>query len=243
MSPGAFAENRDRDRGRDRGREPEEPFGAAVILIELTDNDIELQVFADAFDWTRVQIFDPRDRKIFDVGARGRLRRQGGMSEIVFASEPSHYLVDEDNFDEPIVDFLRRWPAGVYEFEGRRTMGQPDIESEAVLSHVLPALPEVLAPAEDAVVPFDQPLLIAWTPVTEQFTGEDGTLPTFGDGTVTIIEYQVIVNQEAPSACRAVDRRWHAPVTDQPPGRRDRDHDSAGSAGAGRDLRDRNSRD
>ena len=72
--------------------EAEMPFGAAVIIIELTDNDIELQVFADAFDWTRVEIFDPMERKVFDVKARGRLRRQGGMSELFWASGPSHYL-------------------------------------------------------------------------------------------------------------------------------------------------------
>ena len=30
--------------------EDEAPFGAAVVLIELTDEDIELQIFADAFD-------------------------------------------------------------------------------------------------------------------------------------------------------------------------------------------------
>lgn len=31
-----------------------------------------------------------------------------------------------------------------------------------------------------------------------QFTGEDGELVPVGDGTVTIIEYQVIVNQKSP---------------------------------------------
>ena len=188
----------------------EEPFGAAVIIIELTDNDIELQVFADAFDWTRLQIFDPRERLIFDTKARGRLRRQGGLSEITWASEPSHYLNDEDNYDEEVEDFLSRWPEGYYEFEGERVDGLGPLDSEAYLSHVLAALPEVRLPGatdvtenedgdEIALVPFNHRLTIAWDPITEQYTGEDGTLEPAGDGTVTIIEYQVIVNQETPS--------------------------------------------
>jgi hypothetical protein len=179
--------------------ENETPFGAAVIIIELTDNDIELQVFADAFDWNRLQIFDPKERLVFETKARGKLRRQGGLSELAFASEPSHYLDDEDDYDEEVEDFLRRWPEGYYEFEGRRLDGLGRLDSEAWLSHVLAAIPVVTAPEEDAVVPYDEPLLISWDPVTEQYTGEDGTLPTFGDGTATIVEYQVIVAQETPS--------------------------------------------
>lgn len=168
----------------------EEPFGAAVIIIELTDNDIELQVFADAFDWKRLQIFDPNERLIFDTKARGRLRRQDGLSELAFASEPSHYLVDEDDYDEDIEDFLRRWPQGDYEFEGRRVDGLGPLDSEAYLSHVLAALPEVTSPEEEATVPFDEPLLIEWGEVKTSFF--DDAVP------VDVIEYQVIVNQETP---------------------------------------------
>lgn len=186
-----------------------DPFGAAVVIIELTDNDIELQVFADAFDWTRLRVFDPNERLIFDTRGRGRLIRQGGLSEIVWASEPSHFLEDEPDFDESVEDFLRRWPAGHYEFEGKRVRGLGELESEAELTHVLAALPEVELPNtvgvivnedgdEIALVPYDQPLLIAWEPITEQYTGEDGELEPVGDGTVTIFEYQVIVNQESP---------------------------------------------
>lgn len=173
----------------DDNDDKEEPFGAAVIIIELTDNDIELQVFADAFDWSRLQIFDPRERLVFDTRARGRLRHQGGLSELAWASEPSHYLIEEDNYDEDVEDFLRRWPEGYYEFEGKRLGGLGDLDSEAYLSHVLADIPVVTAPEEDAVVPADQPLLIQWNPVTRRY---------IGDGPVNIIEYQVIVNQETP---------------------------------------------
>lgn len=166
----------------------EEPLGAAVILIELTDNDIELQLFADAFDWTRLQVFDPRDRSIFDTRSQGRLTRQGGMSELAFASEPSHYLVDEPDFDESVERFLRRWPEGEYEFRAFRR-GLPPLESDAYFSHTLAALSEITSPLEDEEVDPRVPLVIEWERVTERF---------IGDGPIDIIEYQVIVNQEEP---------------------------------------------
>jgi len=168
------------------------PFGAAVMIIELTDNDIELQVFADAFDWKRLEIFDPNERKIFEAGARGRLRRQGGMSEMFWASEPSHYLVDEPEFDEPIEAFLKRWPPGVYDFEGWTGTGV-NIDGEATLSHVLAALPEIVSPVSDTddppVVDPNDVLVIDWEPVTTRFDGP---------GAVEIFEYQVILDQVDP---------------------------------------------
>lgn len=172
--------------------EDEIPFGAAVMIIELTDNDIELQVFADAFDWERLEIFDPNERKVFDAKARGRLKRQGGMSEMFWASEPTHYLEDEPDFDEPVEAFLRRWPEGAYEFEGTTGTGV-EIDGEAMFSHVMPALPEILAPVsgddEPPVVDPNNHLVIAWEPVTTQFIGE---------GPVEIFEYQVILDQVEP---------------------------------------------
>jgi hypothetical protein len=173
----------------------ETPFGAAVVIIELTDNDIELQVFADAFDWNRLKVFDPNERLFFDTRARGRLVRQGGLSELVWASQPSHYVVDEDDYDEDVEDFLARWPEGCYEFEATRLDGLGPLDSEAYLSHVLAELPEVTAPEEDAIVPSDEPLLISWGAVTTQYMSDDP---------VEVFEYQVIVNQEAP----ARDQPW-----------------------------------
>jgi len=173
----------------DDGDENETPLGAAVILIELTDNDIELQIFADAFDWRRLQVFDPKDRRIFDTRSRGRLTRQGGLSELIIASEPSHYLEDEPDYDESVEKFLRRWPEGEYEFLAHRTGDLGPLESDAYLSHVMADLPVVLWPLEDAEVDPNATLLIDWDPVTERF---------IGDGPVEIFEYQVIVNQESP---------------------------------------------
>jgi hypothetical protein len=187
-------------------------FGAAVVIIELTDNDIELQVFADSFDWKRLEIFDPNGRKAFDAGARGRLRSQGGMSEMFFASEPSHYLEDEPEFDEPVKAFLDRWPPGEYEFEGSTGLGYK-VEGEAILSHIMPALPDILSPVsatdDPPLVNPDNPLLIDWDPVTTRF---------IGNGPVEIIEYQVILDQVEPERDMAwVDGNTRRALINLPP--------------------------
>lgn len=167
------------------------PFPVAVMIIELTDNDIEIQFFADGH-WGRLQVFDPRDRKVFDGRARGKLRRQNGVSEMFFASVPSHYLEDEPDFDESIEDFLARWPEGEYEFESRSLDGD-DYESEVEFSHRMPALPEISAPVavgeEPVVIDPDLPLLIAWEAVSTDF---------LNGAPVEIVEYQVIVDQVEP---------------------------------------------
>ena len=174
-----------------QGEEGELPFKETGLIIELTDNDIELQVFVDANEWKRLKISDPNERTIFDTRTRGRLKTQG-MSEMHWASEPSHYLVDDPTFDEPIEAFLARFPEGEYEFEGR-TIGGDELEGVAILTHVLPALPEITAPISQTQ---DPPVLdlnnavIAWNPVTETF---------FGSSDIEIVGYQVIVEQVEPS--------------------------------------------
>jgi hypothetical protein len=169
----------------------EQPFGATNIIIETTDNDIELQVFVDGVLWKTLDIFTPDDRRIFNLRTRQNMRRQGGLSELFFASEPTHYLENEPNFDGTIEEFLARFPEGVYEIEGRTGKGG-ELEGEATLTHVLPALPEIIRPVSDGV---DPPVLdrnnivIEWEPVTTRF---------IGDGPVEILEYQVIIDQDEP---------------------------------------------
>lgn len=170
----------------------EQPLGAAVVIIETTDNDIELQVFVDGSpSWKRVEIADPNERRIYNLRTQGRGRRQG-MSELFFASNPSHYLEDEPDFDEPVEAFLRRFPAGTYEIEARLADGG-ELEGDGILTHVLPALPKIVAPVSNSeddppVVDLDN-LVIEWEPVTTRF---------IGDGPVEIIEYQVILDQVDP---------------------------------------------
>ena len=169
------------------------PFKATPIIIELTDNDIELQVFVDGNNWKTLQIVAPDDRTIFHLRTKQILKRQG-MSELHFASEPSNFPVDDvgEIFDaeETVLAFLERFPAGEYEVEASSRDGE--LEGVAILTHVLPALPEILAPVSDdddppLVDPDD--LVIEWEPVTTQWNSVES---------VNIIEYQVILDQVDP---------------------------------------------
>lgn len=186
------------------------PFGVSVLVIELTDNDIQLNAFVDG-EWKQLKMLDPQAREIFGGRATAGLKSQGGLSEMFWASEPTHYLEDQPNFDGTIESFLSRFPEGVYEFEGRTVAGNK-VEGEAVLSHVLPALPEILSPVSDtddppAVDP--ENLVIDWEPVTMNFDG---------DGPVEIDEYQVIVEQADPARVRPwTDGKTRAAVINLPP--------------------------
>ncbi len=169
----------------------EQPFGASVVIIETTDNDIELQTFVDGFEWKNLQVFNPEEKKVLNLTAQRNLRKQGGLSELFFASEPTHYLEDNPDFDGTIKGFLSRFPAGEYEFEGT-TINGGELAGGALLTHVLPALPQIVAPLsynEEPTVVDPYNLVIEWEPVTTRFVG---------DGPVKIIEYQVILDQVDP---------------------------------------------
>lgn len=198
----ARADDDDRDDFDERAfavdpRQPGElPFKAATIIIELTDNDIELQAFVDGNNWRRLAIADPRGERVnFDLMTRRRLGRQG-MSELHFASEPSDFPVDAfgeidpDGAIDTVAAFLVRFPEGGYEMEALTRNGE--LAGVATLTHVLPALPEITAPIPSTDVPpvvDPNNLVIEWEPVTTQF---------LGDGPVDIIEYQVILDQVDP---------------------------------------------
>jgi len=126
-----------------------------------------------------------------------RLKRQG-MSELFFASSPDHFAEDapSEAADEAVREFLRRFPAGGYEFEAE-TIDGGGLGGVGTLTHVLPALPEIVTPVsdtDDPPVADPKDLVIEWEPVTMRF---------IGDGPVTIIEYQVILDQVDPLRAQA----------------------------------------
>ncbi len=171
------------------------PFKATTLIIELTDNDIELQVFVDGNNWERLRIAAPNNQRFFDLRTQRSLGRQG-MSELHFASQPSSFPVDNGGEIDPkgaietVEAFLDQFPAGEYEVAASTPDGE--LQGKATLTHVLPALPEIVTP----ISPTDNPpvvdpkfLVIEWKPVTTRF---------IGDGPVEIIEYQVILDQAEP---------------------------------------------
>lgn len=186
--------------------EDEIPFSKTKILIEFNASaeDVGIQVLLDGEPWKRLQVFNPAERKILDLVARRSLAQQG-LTELFFeSSEPSLAEV-------PLSEFLARFPRGKYEFEGETVEGI-EIEGTAVLSHRIPAGPEIVSP----VSPNDEPplvdpnnLVIEWEPVTEAITGSQK---------LTITGYQVIVEQEEPLRVFSIDLPATATSVMVPPG-------------------------
>ena len=174
----------------------EVPFEVAKVFFQLNDTDGDLGIHAkiDGGPWKRTSITAPNDRAIFVVSTRGKLRRQG-MTELSFESA-------EPTFDEldPAV-FFKRFPEGEYEVEGRGLEGE-ELESEVMLSHVLPAAPGNLLVSglttpddcdEGPLPEVGANVIISWDPVTESH-------PELGrSGDIEITRYEVSVEREEPT--------------------------------------------
>ena len=183
--------------GNHEDDDEEIPFDEAQIFFELnnTDGDLGIHAKIDGEGWKRLKIEDLKERKMLDIKVKGRLRKQG-LTEIFFESA-------EPTFDElDPKDFFKRFPAGTYEIEGITIEGE-ELESEVMLTHVMPAPPVVsingMDAAEDCddelpVVNPNDPVIIEWLPVTMSHPDPDGG----GAGIqppvpVTIHNYEVVV--------------------------------------------------
>jgi hypothetical protein len=155
------------------------PFSRAKIIIEFNSSgpDVGVQVLLDGDPWKRVKIKSPNGNQLLDIISDGNLRKQG-LTELFFeSSEPS---LDE----VPLKEFLARFPEGKYEFEGITVEGD-ELEGEATLTHLIPAGPVIISPAEGDVVAPDS-LVIEWERVTTKIAGS---------GKPKIVSYQVIVER------------------------------------------------
>jgi len=168
-------------------------FDEAELFLELNDTDGDLGIHAsiDGGPWTELQMEGPGERTLLDIVSRGRMRAQG-LTQLAFESA-------EPPFDELApADFFGRFPEGRYEIEGRAQDGR-EIESRAVLSHVLAAPPEnILVSGARAAESCDAemipvvapPVIIDWDPVTESH-------PEIGKrGRITVSRYQLFVERE-----------------------------------------------
>ena len=161
------------------------PFSQNRMIIEFnsTDEDIGVQIFLDAEGWKNVRIVGPDGQEIFEVFARGKLRKQG-MTELFFESE-------EPSLDElPLSEFLARFPEGEYKFFGSTTEGERLIGS-AIFTHNIPEGPAILAPQEDSEVD-PKNVVVRWEPVTTP-------------AGIVIAGYQVIVEGDNPLRSFTVD--------------------------------------
>ena len=171
-------------------------FEEANIYFELNDTDGDLGIHAliDGDPWKRLEIEDPRERKMLNIFVQGRLRRQG-LTELFFESA-------EPTFDELSPErFFRRFPEGEYEIEGTTLDGE-ELESEVFLSHVMPAPADNIyvngtPAAEDCDAPLllendaGEPVLIRWDKVTTSHPEIGKTDPDIDIvGTQFVVEYE-----------------------------------------------------
>jgi len=168
-------------------------FSEAELYIELnnTDGDLGIHASIDGGPYARLEIEDPRERRLLLIKASGLLARQG-LTQLFFESA-------EPKFDElPPEEFFSRFPEGSYKIEALSLSGE-EIEATVVLSHVLaapvdnvtingvPAAENCNATNLPAV---SEPIVIDWDPVTASH-------PELGKpGPVEIARYQFFVERE-----------------------------------------------
>jgi hypothetical protein len=168
----------------DEDDEDEIELEEADIFIEWnsTDDDYGVHIFWDGDPWKRMKVIyegeDDDDEKIvLDVKAKKSLKRQGLTEAFFESAEPT---TDELS----LAKFLRRFPEGEYEFEGRTNDGE-EIEGEAEFTHTLPAPPENLCPEEDDEVSHEG-FTVSFDEVTEDTEGNE----------IEIVFYEVVVEKE-----------------------------------------------
>jgi len=177
----------DLERQRTGREEQPIPLKEAKLNIEhnFTDEDTGFQGFVDSEGWDKLEVRDPEGKVVLRFEARGSLRSLG-LTELFFET------VEPANADVPLEEILATLPEGEYTFVGRaiedgeragKTLGK------ALLTHDIPAGPELLSPAEGATVSADEPLFVDWSEVDLSITGSP----------VSVISYQLIIEKdEAP---------------------------------------------
>ena len=172
------------------------PFDVASVFLELnnTDGDLGIHSLFDGEPWKMLELEDPHEREILKIWLRGRLRRQG-LTELFYESA-------EPTFDELAPEqFLRRFPEGLYEVSGMTLEGE-ELESTSLLTHLLPAPPEISVSGEalpedcdEGPVPaISEPFMVSWPAVgmSHPTLGRTGE-PIEVDG------YQLVLEREEPT--------------------------------------------
>lgn len=125
--------------------EPCDDFGECKAIIEInsTDGDIGFHFLMDGDDLNMARIFDAEGRKVFQDQAKGPLKKQKLTETFAESAEPLCWNDPEADEDDLIVyleEFLARWPAGYYLFEGHSDGGEKSF-GETMLTYDLPAAP------------------------------------------------------------------------------------------------------
>ncbi len=194
------------------------PFSEAHIFFELnnTDGDLGIHALLDGDPWKKLEIEDPKGRKMLDIKVKGRLKKQG-LTEIFFESA-------EPTFDElSPQEFFSRFRQGTYEIEAKTLEGK-ELESEVELSHIMPAPPEPTInglphsqqcdeenPGFDVTIT-SAPVTISWPAVQTSHPDPNGggaavqpTVPVQIHNYEVVVEVELDVNgEEFPSVMHVV---------------------------------------
>ena len=125
--------------------EPCDDFGECKVLIEInaSDGDIGFHFLMDGDDLNSARLRDPNGTKVFEDQAKGPLTEQKLTETFAESAEPLCWADPDADPDEEIVtleEFLDRWTAGTYLFEGSGDEGEKS-EGETELTYELPAAP------------------------------------------------------------------------------------------------------
>jgi hypothetical protein len=163
-----------------RGGQQEIELDEAAVFIEFnhTDGDFGIQFFWDGDPWDRMNVEGPDGKSVLTVVARRSVQEQGLTEGFFESAEPSKKVLSME-------EFLGRFPEGMYQFSGETLEGDV-LVGEAEFTHVIPAPPQNLWPAEGDRVRARMPLVASFDAVTQDLDG----------GPLTPELYEVVVEAE-----------------------------------------------
>jgi hypothetical protein len=125
------------------------------IEINATDGDVGFHGKFDGEPSKIMKIKKPNGGVLYIVTAHGALNKQGLTESFFESAEPTCA-------EQPLAEFLKRFPEGTYTFQGKTNDGE-NLEGEAFLSHALPAAPNISGFDGSAFAP-GAPVVITWAP-------------------------------------------------------------------------------
>jgi len=161
------------------------------IEINATDGDVGFHGKFDGEPSKLMKIKRPGDGSvIYLVRAQHNLKRQGLTENFFESAEPTCE-------EQSLAEFLLRFPAGDYLFEGVTNDGVDTLQGVATLSYDLPAAPDISGFDGSIVELDDDPVVIHWGPgidlgeCHDQDLVDNGIIPDPAD--VEVERWEVVV--------------------------------------------------
>jgi hypothetical protein len=144
------------------GQEVELDEAEVYIEWNSTDTDYGIQFFWDSEGFTKMTVKNERGKTVLRVRTKKNVKEQG-LTEGFFES------VEPPAAELPMAEFLERFPEGEYTFRGKSIEGE-QLVGEADFTHILPAPPTNLSPAENDVMS-NMGFIASFDPVTQDTDG------------------------------------------------------------------------